>query len=47
MKIVEANASPEFKTLDNLKEEGSEEKGFTKKIIPPLIRSNSFTEIYL
>jgi len=45
--IVNTHASPEYRTLDNLREEGSEEKGFTKRIIPPLIRSNSFTDIYL
>jgi len=46
-KIVDTHASPEFKTLDNLKEEGKEEAGFTKKIIPSLIRTNSFSESYL
>ena len=43
--IVSKHAIPEYKSLDSYKE--SESSGFTKKIVPTLIRRNSFSGEYL
>jgi len=47
LEIVNTYAKPEDKTLDNLKQDGEEQKGYTTKIVPKVVRRNSFSGEYL
>jgi len=45
--VVDKFAKPEDKTLDNLKKHVEEQKGYTTKIVPKIVRRNSFSAEFL
>jgi hypothetical protein len=45
--VVDKVAKPEDKTLDNLRKNEEEHKGYTTKIVPKIVRRNSFSAEFL